>query len=48
MSRNNLKGMVDQMLQKSTKTFYVLNKRTISIQRIIYIYNERNIFDSTN
>ena len=33
--------MVDQMLQISTKQFYVFNKRTtFIIQRIIYIFNE--------
>ena len=48
MLRNNLKGMVNQMLQKSTKKFYMLKKRTIFIQRSIYIFNKRNIFDSTN
>ena len=36
--------MVDQMLQNSVKQFYAFN----SIQQIIYIFNERNIFDSTN
>ena len=32
--------MVDQMLQNSTKKFYAFNKRTIFIQRIIYIFSE--------
>ena len=30
------------------KQFYAFNRRTIFIQRIIYILYERNIFDSTN
>ena len=37
-------SMVDQMFQNSTKQFFAFSKRTILIQRIIYIFNERNNF----
>ena len=32
--------MFDQILQNSTKQFYTFNKKTILIQRIVYIFNE--------
>ena len=36
---DHTKGMVDQLLQNSTKQFYAINEAIILIQEIIYLFN---------